>query len=216
MDNSLMGEIALRCNDINFKDFGKSTYERCFLRASRKVARRYELIQRIYEFDSEIPDYSNLSSDKQTEKLNEEIIFNLSSFKAEYMVKVNNYEYTKVKRIEVGGYQYVLYRDENKILFNYSPRSENDKIELRYTADINIDDYDIEDLEPVIPSQFNEELISFACVEIAKLGIIKYANSGEGKKYENILKLYGTDERELNKDLIKNESWIEMQIWKPY
>ena len=73
MDNSLMGEIALRCNDINFKDFGKSTYERCFLRASRKVARRYELIQRIYEFDSEIPDYSNLSSDKQTEKLNEEM-----------------------------------------------------------------------------------------------------------------------------------------------
>lgn len=216
MDNSLIGEIALRCNDISFKDFSKTVYEKCFLRSTRKVARRYGLIQRISEFNSIILNYDNLNEDEKTTKLSENIILSLPSFKSEYMVKVNNYEYTKVIRININKYEYVLYRDENKIWFNYSPRTSNDIIELRYTSDINIEDYDIEEIQPIIPSEYNEELISLACVEIAKLGIVKYNESVEGGKYSNILRLYAIDERDLNKNLIKNDAWIEMKIWRPY
>ena len=216
MDKSLLGEISLRCNDIAYKDFSKPIYERCFLRASRNVARRYSIIQRIMDFEIDIPNYENLTDDEQTTKLGEEVELFLPSFKDEYLVKINDYEYTKVKRINREKYEYVLYRNENKILFNYSPRTGNDIVELRYVSDINVDDYDLEEIQPIIPSQYNEELISFACVEIAKLGIVKFAESAEGGKYTNILKLYGKDEKELNKNLIKDDNWVEMKVWRPY
>lgn len=216
MDNPLLGEIALRCNDVAYKDFSKSIHERCFLRASRRVARRYHLIQRVYDFKIEIPNYENLDNDKKEERLGRNSILYLPSFTAEYMVKINDYEYSKVKRINANNYEYVLYRDENKILFNYSPRSKSDKIEIRYTADINIEDYDVEEIQPIIPSQYNEELISLACVEVARLGIVKFKSSEEGNKYTKVLQLYSMDEEQLNKNLIKNDDWVEIKTWSPY
>jgi len=234
MDKRLISEIALRCNDTGFKDFQRNVYERAFLRASRAVAKRYKLIQRELNFKVEIP--VKEGEDETTvleEKCLIDVIISVPSFTSEYKVVINNIEYTKVRDIKIqpvheniknavydynydtekigNSYEYVLYRDQNKIYFNYSPRSLSDSIHLRYTSDINIEDYDIEELEPVIPSQYEEELIKLTLTEIAKLGIVKFNESAEGGKYTNVLRLYSIDERVLENNLIKDTPWIKIK-----
>jgi len=207
MDKRIISEVALRCNDTKFTDFQSSVYERALLRASRSVAKRYHLIQRESNFNIDIPIGENGDEDSVVEEKSLiDVVISLPSFTSEYKVIINNLEYTKVKDI-TDDYQYTLYRDQNRIYFNYQPRTKSDSVHIRYTSDINEEDYDIEELEPIIPSQYEEELIKLTLVEIAKLGIVKFNESSEGGKYTNVLKLYSIDERILEKDLIKDTTW---------
>lgn len=217
MDKRLISDIILKCNDTSFEDFQRSIYEKSLLKASRKIARRYQLIQRIYEFESKI--YVPDDEDEETyvdEKAKEDFTLGIPSFMAEYSVIINGRPYTKRDAAKENGYEYVLYRDHNQIWFNYSPRTANDEVMIKYTSNIEDDDYDVEELEPIIPSQYNDELTEAASVEVAKLGIAKFPNSAKGKKYEAILQLYYKDERNLNRSLLKNDNFVEINVWKPF
>lgn len=215
MDKKLISEIALRVDDINYDDFHYGIYERVLLRASRIVARRYKLIQREYKFTSyiNVPDGEDEESYIE-EKAKENIELSLMSFVSEYEVRINSQVYRKVNAIEENQKQYVLYRDNNKIWFNYSPRTKEDIVDIFYTSDINQDDYDIEEIQPIIPSQYNEELIAFAITELSKMGIVKFKNSEKGQKYSNAFKVYAIDPKNLDGDLLKDNPWAEMQVWR--
>lgn len=217
MNKSIISEAALRCNDISFRDFDSTIYERCLLRASRKVARRYQLIQRIYEFNSVIPIPENVTEEEYVEdKVKIDIVLPIPSFVSEYEVIINNIGYSKRNNVTEDKYEYTLYRDHNSLLFNYSPRSKDDTVIIKYNSDINEDDYDVEEIAPVIPSQYTEELIDFTVVEVSKLGIVKYPNSERGQKYERALSLHTKDPRDLDSKLMKNDSWATVKVWSPY
>ena len=216
MDKKLISEIALRCGDIDFKDFDYIIYENTLLKASRKTARKYELIQRVRDFEVAISIPEGEDEDNYVDKqIKIDVPLDLMSFKAEYKIIINNKEYTKVKVVEVNQYQYVLYRNENQILFNYSPRTKSDNITMFYTADINVDDYDIEELQPVIPSQYEEELQDLATVTQAKLGASKFKGSEKGKGYYALIGLYGQNEDNYNRNLVKDTPWIQVKVWSP-
>lgn len=238
MDN--ISEIALRCDDVSFRDFDKGIYERCLLRATRVVARRYQIIQRITNFDIKIsiPEGETEDDWVDQEKV-KPVPLSLMSFTAEHRVIINGNDYLKVGKLSttrvtdmtadideygsasgaatvstllVEDYNYILYRDHNSILFNYSPRTKDDSVEIWYTADINEEDYDLEELQPVIPSQYTEELLALSVTEVAKLGIPKFGKSDKGTKYVNLMKVYGLDENVLNNDLHKNDAWTVMKV----
>lgn len=217
MDKSIISEVALRVNDISYKDFDSSIYERCLLRASRKVAKRYQLIQRYYKFTSRIS--IPKGEDEQAyleEKVKEVIKLAIPSFVSEYLVVINDMQYIKRDNIRINENEYYFKRDHNSINFNYTPRTKEDIVEIHYTSDINEDDYDVQELEPIIPSQYNEELIALAIVEVSKMGIVKFPNSEKGNKYKEALSIYGIDERSLDRKLLTNENWAEIKIWQPY
>ena len=214
MDKIHISEIALRCGDIDFKDFDSTIYERSLLKATRKLARKYELIQRIREFNVSISIPENEDEDSYVEeKVLVNVPLDLMSFKAEYKVLVNGYNHTKVNVIHKNQYEYVLYRDQNQILFNYSPRTKDDKVILYYTADINIDDYDIEELQPVIPSSYEEELLDLGTVIHARLGVVKFKGSDKGNGYREAISMYSKNDSSLDRNLTKNQPWTVITPW---
>jgi len=211
-DNRILSEMALRCGDVGWKDFHKDIYERCFLRASRRTARRYQILQRVYSFNSVIPVKETEDSTEVLERERQKpIVLPLISFIAEYRISVNDVLYDKAELPEADKQQYALWRSHNQILFNYTPRTLNDEVIIHYTSDINEEDYDIEEIEPIIPSQYEEEVIGIGITELAKLGIAKYAGSERAEKYKEVLRLYSIDENSLDKDLLKNSNWIQMK-----
>jgi hypothetical protein len=215
MDRNLISEIALRCDDISFRDFAFGIYEKCLLKASREVARRYHLIQRLYKFTFEL----NVSSDASNEEIQpiyEDIPVGIPSFVSEYHVKVNGQQFLKENLQKQVAGTYTLNRNQNQILFNYYPRTEQDEIHIYYTSDINEDDYDVEELMPIIPSQYNEELISIGTMEIGKLGMVKFAGSEKGEKYGMAYKVNAIDKVSLEKNLIKDDKWVEMKVYHAY
>jgi hypothetical protein len=213
--DSLIKEMALRSNDINFDDFDQFSYRKCLLTARRIVAKRYSLIQRIFKLTS----HCLLSEDELVSpEVTKDIELPFTNFTSEYKVLVNNEVYNKVDKLTANSeYEYVLGRDHNKVLFNYWLRNTTDEVKIYFVADINEEDSELEEYEAIIPSQYNEEIVSFALVELSKLGIVKFANSEKGKaKYQSLFQLYNRDERSLDRNLIKNKSWITIKTWQPY
>jgi len=213
--DSLIKELALRAGDINFNDFDKYVYRKCLLTGKRIVAKRYSLVQRLFQFDSHCQLNDNeLESPEQTK----DIKLPLTNMISEYKVLINNEEYRKVSELNYeSAFEYVLTRNQNSILFNYWQRHETDNVKIYFTSDINKEDSDLEEYEAIIPSQYNEEVIAFSLVELAKLGIVKYANSEKGKaKYQALFQLYNKDERSLDRNLIQNKEWVAIKPWQPY
>lgn len=221
MDNKVLrNEVALRCGDVMYHEFDKDIYSRALLRANRMIARKYKIITRFAEFVNTIPIPNNLSeSEEQTyldSKYNEDVLFHFPSFVTEHRFVVNGREYFKVDKVEANSYQYRFYYDQNNWYYNYSPRSKSDKIQIEYSSDINIEDYEIEELEPIIPTQYNEEIIALTVVEMSKIGIAKYHDSKLGEKYAALFKIYSKDPRDRDPNLIKNNTWVQMKPWSPY
>ncbi len=236
MDKRLISEIALKCDDIELKDFHEGIYEKCLLRASRIVARRYSIIQRVVSFDAKIsiPEGEDETTWVDQEK-KKAFPIPVPSFVAESKVIVNEIDYLKVGKIDTTtlgtisadieeyedqdsklllaeDYQYLIYRDQSQYYLNYSPRTKSDSIELWYTSDINEDDFDVEELRPMIPTQYTEELLSYGVVEVSKLGIAKFNTSpAKVSKYKNLIQLYGIDENVLNNQLHTNDDWINIK-----
>lgn len=213
MDNKIVSEISLKCGDYDCKDFQREIYEDAYLTASRKVAKRYRLLHRFFtsKFEIAIPENEN-ESEYLSKEIKKPIVLGVPSFYSEYNVKINGHLYIKAQSLDDFQYRYIAYKQDNNLMFNYYPRTKSDEITMMYVADVNIEDFD-EDIEPIIPSQYKEELMAFACVEMAKLGIVKFGESEKGKKYHNVFNLYRLDERNLEKNLIKDTAWVEMKIW---
>jgi len=201
MDN-LIDEIALRCNDAQFEDFKKSTYKSILYRVLRELARKYQLLER------------KISLNNQNTNPSDWIQLKIPSFREESRINVNGVLF--VKDIALNDNTYYLKYENNKSLFNYSPKAEKDVIEIYYLCDISKEDYDLEETTPIIPKMFEEEVIGECCKEIAKLGIPKFGKEViKGQKYISILELYSKREN-LNQNLVKNNSWVTIELWEPF
>lgn len=199
-DKEFISEITVRVDDIDFKDFNRSTYERMLLRAKRYVARKYRILNKVYTFEL----YNDANS-KEPVKLN------LPEFIGEYRVKVNKVEFLRDENLSMNN-TYIIEHFNNEILFNYKPKGNKDLIQIYYTADFSDDETENENIKPILPDEYDEEVISKALVEIAKSGIAKYPDpqSKQFLKYSNILKIYDTVGKK--SELIRSEDWIQIQV----
>ncbi|NPV12734.1 MAG: hypothetical protein HPY57_13185 [Ignavibacteria bacterium] len=191
-DKELIAEIAIKCNDPQFKDFPENIYVRELLRAKRKIALKYRVATRLYTFTK-----NNEEND------NEDIRLNIPGFLGEYRVKVNKAEYHRSEDNEkLSDLTYKLEILDGDIIFNYYPRNKNDLIKIYYTA--TFDNEENENIQPILPPEFEEEVINYTVLEIAKLGLAKFSDpKSEGfLKYSNLIKLYG--DTRLKSELLKN------------
>jgi hypothetical protein len=204
----IIGIISYRCNDSSFIDFPQSFYEEAKLYASRKIARTFSLLSRHYTFTIDNP------KDFDPNKI---IQLKLHSFREEISVMINGKEYTRVDKVikpkehhevETSLYNWQEHQYINEPIqrehrgdnyyqlsygiqnyeFNYTNRSEHDRIDLFYTADITIDDFDDESITPIIPKQYDEEVIKYALLYIAEPAIAKFQGPKK-EKYLTILQL---------------------------
>ena len=210
---NLISEKALRADDSNFNDLTKNHYKKALLKAQRKVAKRYNLVQRLYTAGIK----SIYGKDYDSPNDTEDIKLPMTNFISEYEVTINERAYKKVDRLTAQSErEYVLERNHNEILFNYWIRSKNDSLKIYFTSDINEEDFDVETEAPIIPSQYNEELMALALADIAKYGIIKYSGSDKESKFVNLSRMYGFNEKNLDKELLKNDTWVNMEVYRAY
>lgn len=203
MDNStLVEEIALKCADSDYKDFDKNTYYHALYRATRTIAKRYSLFQKIYNFTLE----------SLTDDIEKDVILELPDFKEEINVFVNESPLIKVAtQIELTG-QYYLRTIENELHFNYSivEKSLKDDITIIYNAYPHKES----DNEYYIPTKYEEELIRETLLYIAGLGVAKFKGDAL-EKYKRILELnIKPIEKSPDPHLVENNNWVTMQVYK--
>ena len=215
----LISEIALRCADIQFKDFDYNIYEQALLRADREVAKKYQIIQKVYS--------ESIQTETETE-------LNLPNFKAEYLVTAGDLTLRKVThKIETSMENcYFLEEVDGKLVFAYkltniiynteeafnelqdallseiqTDSGTSNQITILYTTIPNAEAYNTDDY--VINEIYDEERISSAVIYLAKLGIVKF--SGDKKvKYSDLLKLTFTND-DYDKRKIKDNAWISIR-----
>lgn len=191
-DKQLVSEIALLCGDSQFQDFSELIYGQASFRSQREVAKSYDILKRKIEFISE------------TETAEELLV---KDFKAEYKVIINNTEYSKkTDALEEGRYD-LYYSPEAKTYYiEYYNKAIGDNIEIYYTS-IGLTSEEYDGL-PVVPDQYQEEIIEGAALYIAKLGIAKYENEKKAK-YQDLYRIY--NRRQYDSRLAKDNSWIEVK-----
>lgn len=191
-DKQLVSEIALLCGDSQFQDFSELIYGQASFRSQREVAKSYDILKRKIEFVSETD-------------IAEELL--VKDFKAEYKVIINNIEYSKkTDALEEEKYD-LYYNPEAKAYYiEYYNKAIGDNIEIYYTS-IGLTSEEYDGL-PVIPDQYQEEIIEGAALYIAKLGIAKYENEKKAK-YQDLYRIY--NRRQYDSRLAKDNSWIEVK-----
>lgn len=195
---NIISQISYRVGDSQYNDFNKENYEEALLFANKEIAKTYNILKRSFVF---------------TNRKNEEIKLNIPSFRAEYRVLVEGNEYEKVSpedfQSDSDKYHYYLTQDQNQYLFNYTNKSDNDNVLILYTADIEIDDYDLDETVPMIPSKYKQEQIAKAAVSIAELGIVRF--TGEKlEQYNRVLMLYKPKSYK-DTDNEENRAWISIE-----
>ena len=81
-----------------------------------------------------------------------------------------------------------------------------DNVEIYYTS-IGLTSEEYDGL-PVVPDQYQEEVLEGAVLYIAKLGIAKYENEKKAK-YQDLYRIY--NRRQYDSRLAKDNSWIEVK-----
>lgn len=205
-NNELISEIALRLADVQYKDFEYNVYEQALLRADRMIAKKYQVITKMY------------SAVLEEQK---EVILNLDNFKAEYLVAVDDKPLVKVThRIEdLMEYCYYLEVLDDKLRFAYKLSNTIDLADESTTSDskhdvvilytVIPDSEDYTDNNYVIDNKYDEERILHAMEYLAKIGVAKF--SGDKKaKYIDILKMV-TRNDDYDKRVIKDNAWISVR-----
>lgn len=230
----LLSEVAVRCDDIEFKDFVESEYERALHRANRVIAKRYSLLTKVYSFK-----LSDMASD-----IDSDMVLDLPDMKSENIVWVNGIRMVKRSNDLVDGwdaYSYYLDYRMDKWYFNYktavgmtpsnvditdidistvmstalteresgsesSSKSMNDEITISYTV---IPDKDTDEGDYIIPSNYEEEQIDEAIIYMARIGIARFKED-KLKKYDRIFKMhYKSDD--YNKFNVPSREWVEIK-----
>lgn len=205
-----ISETAIMCGDKFFKDFEKPIYSQAVYRAERSIARDYKVLERKWEH----------TVTEEEAEADYEIEIPFLNFKAENAVIVNDSIYTKVNgelSTEDGTTEYYIRYTANQRVFNYSNKEEDDEIVIFYTSLIaGEEDYENEDAEgnaniiPVLPNVFYEEVLRRAVLWIAKLGIAQF--SGEKKqKYMDLYKLYTSEDKGKDMELVRNDAWVQIK-----
>jgi len=198
---SLISEIALRCGDTEYRDFQKEVYERAILFANRQIAKKYDLLKRYMGFKS----YGT-----------EEQQLTILSFAGEYRVLINGSQYDRVNKHELDSTknQYYLYYDSHSFLFNYTNALDGDNVVIYYTADIKIDDYDLEQTAPIIPGKYEDEQIAIAVSYLIRLAKAKFIGH-KLEKYERLRTEYGRSrEKEYDSQLAPTTKWAQIKPFK--
>ena len=200
----IKGIVSFRCSDIGFNDFPESFYDEAILYANRKVARKYSLINRWYAFTATAID----DNQKRVP-----ITLRLHSFTAESLVMINGVEYTRADnlRLDSAENEYQLSYGVQDYLFNYTHRGEEDNIQIFYTADITVDDFDDESIMPVVNSRYDDEVIKYALIYIAEAGVAKFGGATRDK-FLTIYKL-NTQKRE-GTESGEKETWPTIKVFK--
>ena len=194
-DKEMINVLALRCSDPFFKEFPESTYELSLLRAKKAIALKYKVSSRKYELK-----YRNDLNNIKPIKLE------IPDFNAEYRVKINNVEYFIKSGDKLEDMEYSLERLENALYFDYKPRKEVDNIQIYYISNF-CEEEEIEASKPILPPEYDEEVLNYATLEVAKMGLAKYPieTTENFKKYYNLVKLYG-DSQKLKAELLKGQN----------
>lgn len=201
--DKLVNILAYRNGDTSFQEFSSQDYSTALFFAKRKVSKKYQISQRLYSF------IIKNASDA-------DITLPIESFISELKVTVNNINFEKVKDVkdEPKKNIYKIERTYNSLVFNCSPKTLGDEISIYYNSDITDDLFILEELEPIIPTQYNEELISFSMQEISKVGLTKYsAVEYKVEKFKNILRLYPTDENVPDSTTSRNDAPIIVKLY---
>lgn len=203
VNQELLSEVALRCNDTEFRDFADHVYAQASYREEREIAREYSILEKCFTV--------KVDNDQ------EPIILPLPNFKAEYKVEVNGKEYHKVNELIIIDNaekleelrQYTIRYFENQLSFDYLRRAKGDKISIYYISLGNTgEEYDGTVL---IPNKYYEELLRRVCVHMAKLGVAKFTGE-KNKKYQTIYQLYSNLNK--NANLAVDSQWIQIKPFR--
>ena len=220
IDHPLVLEIANRCNDTHYDDFQKNSYLESIYRAEKRIALKYDILNRVLFFKNKIvvpPQFEGNVVWLQTQK-ETSIDLPVTSFHNETNVTINSIQYTKVSKDKLITdddypiYSYHLYYGNNSYKFNYTERGIDDVIIISFTSDINISDYEEENIRPILPPKFEDEVINRACTDMAKKGITMFKGDKADKFYK-ILKMYSKEKVDI--DVTESRSWITIKPWQP-
>ena len=220
INKALISEIALRLADIQYKDFHKNIYEQALLRADREVAKKYQVINKIYQ------------SEIETET---EVILNLPNFKAEYFVsceeqtlrkvthKIENlmencyylemldgslrFAYKKTNLFATTEEEFNELQDVLLTTTNETESTSTNKITILYTIIPDKELYTTNDY--IISDIYDEERIIFSMRYLCQIGIATY-NGDKKQKYFDILKMI-SDNNDFDKKLVKDNAWITIK-----
>lgn len=202
VNDKLIEEIALKCSDIEYKDFDLSIYRHAVYRGSRLIAKRYSLFQKIF----------NTNLQGITDNIESDAEIDLPDFKEEVLVDVQDTVLTKVANKIENTNEYYLKVIDGKLLFNYSTltKSLEDDIVIIYNSYPHIES----DTEYIIPSKYEEEWMRESIRYLAELGIAKF--TGEVlEKYSRILKMNEMFfDKKPDPALIENNNWTTIEPYR--
>jgi uncharacterized protein YdhG (YjbR/CyaY superfamily) len=172
-------EVASKCDDLQFRDFGKHEYKQELYRAVRKLVQEHDLTTRVLTMET--------TSDAG------EISLRLPGFYEDQNVFVNGKPYSIKDFIdEVNDTDVYYLRNLNGlILFDYFPRGETDAVTIYYTVHpqmATIDDESKLDILPALPPVYEESLLQLTLKNIASIGLARFKEE-KLAKYGRILKL---------------------------
>lgn len=212
-DNDLVSEIALMCNDFGFKDFRKETYAQAIYRSQRKIATKYNILER------------NISMTVQATEVDDPLYIGLfttarnpiSNFKVEFRVGVNGEEFTKTNTVEWDAddsdlpKEYIIYFDDGSggqkgWVLDYYGKAEDDEIIIYYTtlgSEAGEDDGNV-----ILPNKYYEEVIRESIIFLSRIGIASFTQE-KLAKYTRLMQLNTTNGD--NPNLERNDAWIRIK-----
>lgn len=239
MIKDLISEIALKCGDPEFKEFGKSEYMRALHRSNRQIAKLYGIDEKIFEFT-----LSEYGSEDEND-----IILDLPDFKAAVDVFVNGVRMYKTDGTLDRHYQWAYYIRwiNGELHFNYvkgqvgaigmdisglditevmstgiteretaepsaRTKSSNDQVVIRYYV---IPDYETtKNGEFIIPSEYEEQQILKGIIEMTDLGIAKYPSGEMAEKWVRLYKRYKERLGQYDMHNVRDQEWVKIQPFK--
>jgi hypothetical protein len=213
---SIISEVALRCFDPKFEDFRPLFYEQAFVNASRTIARKYSILERILEITDTVTVAEGSTLDEEVLKPFTLDMTKLVGYNDPYKVVINQRLYTRTFEDELvqDSFNYTLKDTDKGLELNFSPRLSENIIWIYYTAVPEAQEFSDDTLIPFIPQKYREELKDLMTTEIAKQGIVKF-DAKTQEKYKNVLNLYGVNPKEIDPMTAPSKPWIGIRIFNP-
>ncbi len=236
----IISEIAERCGDISLQDFDFQTYYKVFGRANRLIAKKYQILEKTVTFTAaEMINDGDMTKDilLNLPDFKSEIYVNVNGID---LVKVSNafqpnwrycyyierresdwyFNYIMEQGIVIGenvtNYDITEYMskdlfqrfDDGDISYT-SQKVATDEITIIYNCLPEVTSFLKSDY--LIPQEYQEEQIMLSIIDIARIGIAKFAGTEEKlNKYKNLISLYSRPQNEKDKYLGKNTEFVKI------
>lgn len=175
---SLINEVALRLDDITYKDFTPNIYEKALFRSNRIIAKKYEILQKVYSF----------TLDSLTDDIEKDAVLELEDFHKEILVDINGKRFVKAGASLTDDNQYYIRLVDGKRYFSYKciGKKLTDEVSIVYT--ILPSETDDTKTEFIIPDKYQEELIEETIIYLSKIGMARF-QAEKKQKYIDLYKL---------------------------